>query len=133
MSTKTVSPVPEERSLRARQVLQEYAAVVDGLHMALLTTPDGFELACVNARSGLQTNRLAAMASSLVAMGRAVGREIQSAPCTRLVFEAPDRQVIFQAVEGAFPCILCLVLETDAVLGRALWAASRISLEMGRD
>ncbi len=107
--------------------LDSYAAPIDGLQMALLTTPDGFEIASLRNRSDLQVNRLAAMASSLMAMGRAVGREIQVSNCNRLTFEAEGNVVVFQAIGGDFPCILCLVLRPGAVLGRALWAAGEIS------
>ena len=67
------------------------------------------------------------MASSLMAMARAVGREIQSPSCKRLTFEAEGSTVIFQAVDGPVPCILCLVLGSTAVLGRALWAAGEVA------
>jgi predicted regulator of Ras-like GTPase activity (Roadblock/LC7/MglB family) len=67
------------------------------------------------------------MASSLMAMGRAVGREIQVSHCNRLTFEAEGNVVVFQAIGGDFPCILCLVLRPGAVLGRALWSAGEIS------
>ena len=111
----------------AKQALDSYAAPIDGLQMALLTTPDGFEIASLRNRSDLQVNRLAAMASSLMAMGRAVGREIQVSNCNRLTFEAEGNVVVFQAIGGDFPCILCLVLRPGAVLGRALWSAGEIS------
>ncbi len=115
-----------------QQALQRYAAPVDGLQLALLATPDGFEIACLRNRSELQTNRLSAMASSLMAMARAVGREIQSPSCKRLTFEAEGSTVIFQSVEGPVPCILCLVLGPNAVLGRALWAAGEVAQAMAR-
>lgn len=119
--------IPASLVTSSKQALDSYAAPIDGLQMALLTTPDGFEIASLRNRSDLQVNRLAAMASSLMAMGRAVGREIQVSNCNRLTFEAEGNVVVFQAIGGDFPCILCLVLRPGAVLGRALWAAGEIS------
>ncbi|PIF92091.1 hypothetical protein CLU86_3031 [Acidovorax sp. 62] len=119
--------IPASLVTSAKQALDSYAAPIDGLQMALLTTPDGFEIASLRNRSDLQVNRLAAMASSLMAMGRAVGREIQVSNCNRLTFEAEGNVVVFQAIGGDFPCILCLVLRPGAVLGRALWSAGEIS------
>ena len=123
--------IPTSLLASAKQALDQYAAPVDELQMALLTTPDGFEIASLRNRSDLQVNRLAAMASSLMAMGRAVGREIHVSTCNRLTFEAEGNVVIFQAIGGSLPCILCLVLRPGAVLGRALWAAAEISQALG--
>jgi predicted regulator of Ras-like GTPase activity (Roadblock/LC7/MglB family) len=119
--------IPASLVISSKQALDSYAAPIDGLQMALLTTPDGFEIASLRNRSELQVNRLAAMASSLMAMGRAVGREIQVSTCNRLIFEAEGNVVVFQTIGGSFPCILCLVLRPGAVLGRALWSAAEIS------
>lgn len=130
MTSPTTPLISDELADRASQALQRHAAPVDGLQLALLCTPDGFEIACLRTRSELQTNRLSAMASSLMAMARAVGREIQSPSCKRLTFEAEGSTVIFQAVDGPVPCILCLVLGSTAVLGRALWAAGEVANAM---
>ena len=51
----------------AQRALETHAAPITGLQLALLATPDGFEIACLRNRSELQTNRLSAMASSLMA------------------------------------------------------------------
>ncbi len=67
-----------------------------------------------------RADMLGAMASSLMAMARAVGREVQFTGCKRLTFETDTGVVIFQAIEGSFPSILCLVLDSKALLGRAI-------------
>ena len=118
--------VSETLAYTGQRALDRHAASINGLQMALLVTPDGFEIACVRQRGDLQSGRLSAMASSLMAMGRAVGREIQSPACKRLVFEAQGSTVIFQSIDAPVPCILCLVLGSEAILGRALWAAGEI-------
>lgn len=128
---KTSLPiVPEALAQAGQRALERHAAPVNGLQLALLVTPDGFEIACLGNRADLQTSRLSAMASSLMAMGRAVGREIQSPSCKRLTFEAQGNTVIFQAIDAPVPCILCMVLGGEAVLGRALWAAAGLVQEM---
>lgn len=83
--------IPASLVTSSKQALDSYAAPIDGLQMALLTTPDGFEIASLRNRSDLQVNRLAAMASSLMAMGRAVGREIQVSNCNRLTLRRGQR------------------------------------------
>lgn len=130
---KSSLPIVSETLARAGQrALDQHAAPVNGLQLALLVTPDGFEIACVRQRGDLQSSRLSAMASSLMAMGRAVAREIQSPACKRLVFEAQGSTVIFQSIDAPVPCILCLVLGSEAILGRALWAAGEVVQAMSR-
>ena len=131
MTSPTHAPsLPESVVLAGRKALDQLARPVEGLQAALLTTPDGFEIASLNLRTDLKANRVAAMASSLMAMARAVGREVQFTGCKRLTFETDSGVVIFQAIEAGFPCILCLILDRKAMLGRAIWAASEITQAM---
>ena len=122
--------LPDAVVQAGRQALAQWASPVDGLQAALLTTPDGFEIASLKLRTDLQANRVAAMASSLMAMARAVGREVQFTGCKRLTFETDTGVMIFQAIEAGFPSILCLVLDSKAMLGRAICAASEITQAM---
>jgi predicted regulator of Ras-like GTPase activity (Roadblock/LC7/MglB family) len=126
-SAPLVAPALVQAGERA---LKTHAGAISGLQFALLATPDGFEVASLRERSELQAGRLSAMASSLMAMARAVGKEIQSPECKRLTFEAQGSTVIFQSVEASQPCILCLVLGPEAILGRALWAAGGVAQDM---
>ncbi|MBB6561397.1 putative regulator of Ras-like GTPase activity (Roadblock/LC7/MglB family) [Acidovorax soli] len=128
-SAPLISEALAETALRA---LETHAAPITGLHLALLATPDGFEIACLRNRGELQASRLSAMASSLMAMARAVGREIATPQCKRLTFEAEGSTVVFQSIDAPVPCILCLVLGPDALLGRALWAAGEVMQDMAK-
>ncbi len=107
---KSSSPlISEALAQTAQRALDTHAAPISGLQLALLATPDGFEIACLRNRSDLQANRLSAMASSLMAMARAVGREIQSPQCKRLTFEAEGSTVVFQSSMRRCPasCAWC--------------------------
>lgn len=95
MKSSNLPLVSEALAETAQRALETHAAPITGLQLALLATTDGFEIACLRNRSELQTNRLSAMASSLMAMARAVGREIQSPQCKRLTFEAEGSTVVF--------------------------------------
>ena len=132
MNSSSSPPIPQALAEAARRALDTHAAPITGLQLALLATPDGFEIACLRNRSELQAGRLSAMASSLMAMARAVGREIQTPQCKRLTFEAEGSTVVFQSIDAPVPCILCLVLGPDALLGRALWAAGEVMQDMSK-
>ncbi|CAM3716596.1 roadblock/LC7 domain-containing protein [Paracidovorax anthurii] len=133
MNSKALTVIPPERAQAARQVLDGVVATSGGVRMALISTLDGFEVASLAAGGEPQVRRLAAMAGSLMAMARAVGREIDHPGCRRLTFETDAGLAVFQAIGGPFPCILCLVLEKDAVFGRALWTAAEVARQLGHD
>ena len=71
---------------------------------------------------------------------RVVGREavekawadMANIPGVALTFETDSGVVVFQMVTSEFPCILCMVLDTSAVLGRVLWAAAEVGTEMNK-
>ena len=68
-----------------------------------------------------------AVGGTLMAMAKAVANEIGHRDCKRLTFETESGTVVFQAVNGSFPAVLCLVVDQNALLGRALWAAGEVA------
>ncbi len=127
MKTNTPFVIPAHVIETGQEILTRVVAPVAGVHIALLCTPDGFEITALRIRSELPTERLSAMAGSLMAMAKAVANEISHKDCRRLTFETESGTVVFQAVNGAFPAVLCLVVDQNALLGRALWAAGEVS------
>ena len=125
--------IPPEIAARGAQALAQAVAPVNGVQRALLLSEDGFEIANWQSPDAqpMQSRSLAAMASSLMAMAAAVGREIDFRNCRRLTFEADGGSVTLQAIQAEFPCILCLVLGPEAVLGRSLWAGAEVAQLMG--
>ena len=127
MKTNTPFVIPAHVIEAGQEILTRVVAPVAGVHIALLCTPDGFEITALRIRSELPTERLSAMAGSLMAMAKAVANEISHKDCRRLTFETESGTVVFQAVNGSFPAVLCLVVDQNALLGRALWAAGEVS------
>ena len=127
MKTNTPFVIPTHVIEAGQESLTRLVAPVAGVHIALLCTPDGFEITALRIRSELPTERLSAMAGSLMAMAKAVANEISHKDCRRLTFETESGTVVFQAVNGSFPAVLCLVVDQNALLGRALWAAGEVS------
>lgn len=127
--------IPADVAQRGADALQKAIAPVKGVQRALLLSEDGFEVASWQREDAapMQSHALAAMASSLMAMAAAVGREIDFRNCRRLTFEADGGTVTLQAIQGKFPCILCLVMGSDAVLGRTLWAGAEVAQMMGQN
>lgn len=130
MKTNAPPVIPLNVAEAGQEILNRIIGPVDGVHIALLCTPDGFEITAMRIRSELPTERLSAMAGSLMAMAKAVANEIGHKQCRRLTFETESGTVVFQAVASEFPCILCLVVDQSALLGRALWAAGEVANEL---
>ncbi len=130
MNMPTNNPVPADWSQAAADVLDRVVKPVDGVYVALLCTPDGFEIASLRMGSELPMERLAAMAGSLMAMARAVATEIGHQSCRRLTFETESGTVLFQGLGGQHPAILCMVIDETALLGRALWAAGEVAARL---
>ncbi|CAM4216256.1 Roadblock/LAMTOR2 domain-containing protein [Comamonas aquatilis] len=127
MKNNALPVIPSGMAQAGQEILHRIVAPVEGVRIALLCTPDGFEITTVRFHSDLPTERLSAMAGSLMAMARAVANEIGHQDCRRLTFETESGTVVFQAVPGEFPAILCLVVDQNALLGRALWAAAEVA------
>ncbi|QNN57215.1 roadblock/LC7 domain-containing protein [Diaphorobacter ruginosibacter] len=130
MMSKASTVVPPMIAATGRQILQEIFGPFSEVQTALLSTPDGFVIATHGAQPHGDGAQMAAMAGSMMAMARAVASEIGHADTRRLTFETNDGTAIFQNVPSDFPCILCLVVSKDGVLGRALWAVSEASAQM---
>ena len=120
--TKPHFVVPASVAAQVQEILNSVIVRVDDVQSALVSTPDGFAVATYGVGAGSDPARIAAMASSMMAMARSVASELGHSGSRRLIFETDTGIAIFQNVPSAFPCILCLVLRKEGVLGRALWA-----------
>lgn len=118
--------LPADLLARASTALKAAVAPIEGVQMAVLCTPDGFEMASLRMVGELKGARVAAMASSLMAMAGAVGREMGSEDCSRITFETGNSTAVFQSIKSSSPCILGLLINSNALLGRALYAASEV-------
>ena len=109
-----------------QRILAQHARSITGFELVLLASYDGFEISSVRSSLQLQAAKLSTIASSLMAMVQAVGREVRSNSCTRLIIEMDSSTAILQAVDGPQPYILCLVIKSKSVLGMGLWASGEI-------
>lgn len=119
--------IPSHMVHRARRMLARLAPGA-GLQAVLVSSLNGGETARLSMRPDRVDGRgLAAMAGSMMAMARAVGREVQWPACRRLTFETPEGVAVFLAIEGPVPCVLCLLHDSRAPLERVLWLAAEVA------
>lgn len=113
--------------------LGELVRTSSGVETALVATGDGFEVACVSRGRTVDAARVAGLASSVLALGRALAREMDLKTSRSAVMEADGGLVLLFAV----PCqradlILAAVASKDTTLGMCLVDVRRCAEELAR-
>jgi len=125
MSTRLPGRVAREVLRRHLEELSQTA----GTRGVVLYSPDGFEVASC-AIDAEASARLAAIGSSLAALGTAISAEAGLRECDRTLVEGQDGTVMIMRVEGTSGLSLALIATQDAVLGRLLWASKKCCHEV---
>lgn len=99
----------------AKRVAQSLADEVGGRSAALIATADGFELAAAGARS-ISADRLAAMVSSIAALGDAAGRETGIGSTNCLVVDATEGRLVVRCVQYRGEQLIVVLLTDKSVL-----------------
>lgn len=108
---------------RCQAHLDELRYEHHGVAGTLLSTMDGFEVAA-SVGDRISPSKLAAMASSLLALAEAVSGEGAVGQCRDLVIESSAGLVLLMDVPSATHKAVLTVLCTEAaVFGRIRWAA----------
>ncbi|WP_150119787.1 roadblock/LC7 domain-containing protein [Collimonas pratensis] len=113
-------------SLAANHVFNQIELSQHGISTVVMTTLDGQEMAIYDPGRKFSAIRLSAMTSSLVAIARSVGREVNFDGCDRLMLETPAGKIIFRPVGSPYPYLLCVVVNRDAILGHTIWMVDKI-------
>lgn len=113
--------------------LGELVRTSSGVEAALIATGDGFEVACVTRARQLDAARVSGLASSVLALGRALAREMDLKTSRSALMEADGGLVLLFAV----PChradlILAAVASKDTTLGMCLVDVRRCAEELAR-
>lgn len=112
-----------ERLIRA---LVESHAELTG---ALVSTVDGFEIAAVLPAS-LSAPKLAAMTSSLVALGESVSIEAGAGGCINVVIESQHGRLMMLDIHGDSRNLLTVISDNSSTLGHVLWAVRECAREL---
>jgi len=101
---------------------QELLDTIDGARTVLIATVDGFPLA-VAQRQPLDADRLAAIVSSIGALGTAASRETGIGAPRCLVVESTQGRLVVRCVKaGTHELVVAVLTDTQALLGR-VWTA----------
>lgn len=114
-----------------RAELTHFVNDTTGVIGAVVSTSDGFDVASAFQRETLSPAKMAAMASTTLALAQAVLQESGFGDCQDVVVEAKTGKVLMISVgDNAGRLLLCVTANDNAVVGQILWAsrqsASRI-------
>lgn len=109
----------------ARRQLQLLGETSPGIQLAVLTSADGFEIACYRAHGAERAaSRIAAMTSSITALADAFSRETGLSDAHNLVIESDTGTVVLLTLRQTRHALsLAIVASKQAILGHLLWAA----------
>lgn len=128
--TRTAVPTLAEHHAQAQHyiaVLRKFTEAHTTATMSVIATVDGIEIAALNSIATFRPAELAAMASSLLAVAAAAGREVGHAECDRLIIESRTGKLLIKPIGANSALVLCMALPADVLLGKALWAADEIA------
>lgn len=113
----------------ARKHLETVGALA-GVKSVVVFSSDGFELASHSIDPALSV-RLAAIGSSLAALGSAIAGEVGMRDFDRTTIETQDGTVIIMRVDGTDAVSLAVVAGSQALLGQLLWATRQCCQDLG--
>lgn len=130
MNSETApSPIPTVAMGRIQSHLSSFAENVSGVRAAVIASVDGFALAEVTGASGTG-QRLAAMTSSMLALGGAIGRELALGELEVLMIETLHGKVLMRAIPTPVPLLLMAACDHKSVVGNVLWHAKSCSRQI---
>lgn len=124
--------LPDSRDSAREQCVEIIAKLVSSheeLLGALISSADGFEIAAVLPETHSPA-KLAAMTSSLVALGEAVSDEAGVGGCVNVVIESQAGRLLLMDIPGDSKSLLTVVSDNSTTLGHALWAVRECALEL---
>lgn len=115
-----------------REEIEALVGQTRGVESAAVITGDGFEVASV-LRTGVAGEKLAAMASSLLALSEAVVQELRMKACRNVIIESDNGSVVTLRIPVPGRELLMSVLCSDAAsLGAVLYATRAAAQSLGQ-
>lgn len=114
----------------AQAVIEKLMEDVRGIKAVVISTEDGFEVAA-RVENTAQVSRLAAMASSLAALGAIAGEESQLGNCDNIMIGADNGHLIMmQAKQSKLVLIISVITGKDAIIGQVLYFCRQASKKL---
>ena len=118
-----IMKISPDKIARLTAEFRRFAGEQSDLRASMQSTIDGFEIVSHCPDQSFRSQNLAAMASSLAAISRAITKEVAFDGCDRMLLESKSGRIVFQPVQAlGVPCTVCVAVSAASLLGRTLWA-----------
>ena len=107
-------------ALQAQRAAKALLADLDGASAVVIATVDGFDLAHAGSRA-IEPARLAAMVSSLAALGDAASRETGIGTPRCLVVESTEGRLVLRCIQARGESLVIVLLTDKSVLLGLVW------------
>ncbi|MDN6883187.1 roadblock/LC7 domain-containing protein [Variovorax sp. CAN2819] len=113
--------IPHEIKLRAAAEVLRVLEDVNGIACVVIATPDGFEIASASQRH-FEPARIAAMASSISAIGAVVSQEARLGRCTCITVATDKGFALVSPVRnGETELVVNVIADANAVLAQVMY------------
>lgn len=110
--------------VKIKLLLSELVSSLHNVEAGVIATADGMAVVGSN-NDKEQQEKLAAMSSSLFALGQAVVREVASGSCTSVTVEGDNTKIFVLGLTRSPALALMLVSNQKALIGEVIYAAKR--------
>lgn len=108
--------------------LVNYTKMYRGIETALLATPDGFEIASYASAQNHSPDKLAAVGSSLFALGASLISEFNLNNCKSVILESDRGKVYLSTIENSqLSVVLMIQTNHQAMLGNIIHGAKKLN------
>lgn len=109
--------------------LAEYTQHYRGINAALIATPDGFEIASYSHEGDYSNaNKLAAVGSSLFALGGSLSNEFHLTDCKSIILDSEKGKVYISAIQNKEHSVILMVQTSNqAILGNIIHGARKLN------
>lgn len=113
--------IPHAIRARAAEEVRRLLDETTGVASVVIATPDGFEIASASIRD-FQASRIAAMASSISAMGAVVSQEARLGRCTGITVATDNGFALVSPVRnGETELVVNVIADAGAVLAQVMY------------
>lgn len=107
--------------------LQNYTQTFKGVDSALLATADGFEIASFSISNTSSADKLAAVGSSLFALGVSLVSEFQLKDCRSIILDSSKGKIYISAIQHGEHSLILMVQTTEqATLGNIIHGVKKL-------
>lgn len=111
--------------LKAESEAQAILRALTGVTAVVIATADGFEIASARQRN-FDPSRIAAMASSISAIGTVVSQEAQLGRCRSVTVATDDGFTLISPVRhGGVDLVVNVIADSSAILAQVMYRSAR--------